>query len=287
MSPGQASKRPQEVKDRRRQADPSFRRCGSRTAPKDPQDAILRLDRRMADYARSGNPYLMKQIPFFEDWRDRIAKQSEPLRVGNALVDPRSGRTIYQPTIGAFSPGAIDAAAETYYQSGKLPPNLGRGVQGPANIAAIIDRAAALHPEDPPENWAQRQQAFNANAAGERTISTRSANFTAAENAAASVIPRVRDASKAVNRGAIPSLNRIIEMAQARNGIRPRDGSVRHCGRIPCRRVYALSSSPTRSPMSTDLHDMAANCWTRHGRKTRSALLLTRWKRKFRPRNRA
>ena len=70
----------------------------------DPQDAILMLDRQMADYARSGNPGLMKHIPFFEDWRDRIAKQSEPLRVGNALVDPRSGRTIYQPTIGAFSP---------------------------------------------------------------------------------------------------------------------------------------------------------------------------------------
>ena len=217
---------------------------------KDPQDAILRLDRRMADYARSGNPYLMKQIPFFEDWRDRIAKQSEPLRVGNALVDPRSGRTIYQPTIGAFSPGAIDAAAETYYQSGKLPPNLGRGVQGPANIAAIIDRAAALHPEDPPENWAQRQQAFNANAAGERTISTRSANFTAAENAAASVIPRVRDASKAVNRAQYPSLNKIIEMAQVGTG----DPAMVQFGIAAesLARVYARALSPTGSPTVTD-----------------------------------
>ena len=69
-------------------------------------------------------------------------------------------------------------------------------MQGPANIAAIIDRAAVLHPDDPPENWAERQQAFNANAAGQRTISTRTANFTAAENAAASIIPRLAEASK-------------------------------------------------------------------------------------------
>jgi Lysozyme like domain len=220
---------------------------------KDPQEAIVRLDQEAARLASSPNPYNRAQVPYIEDYRNRIAEQSAPKWVSpnERLVDPRTGQTLIQPSsIGALSPGAIETAAETYYQSGKLPPNLGRGVQGPANIAAIIDRAAALHPDDPPENWAERQQAFNANAAGERTISTRSANFTAAENAAASVIPRVRDASKAVNRTQYPSLNRIIEMAQVGTG----DPAMVQFGIAAetLARTYARALSPTGSPTVSD-----------------------------------
>jgi hypothetical protein len=162
---------------------------------KDPMEAIQAINQDINRYAKftSGQygEVAREKIHNLEWQRNQILEQSRPkeVRPGETFLDPRTGQTIYQGTTGTLSPAAIDTAAETYYQSGKLPPNLGRGQQGPANIAAIIDRAAALHPDEPPESWAERQQAFNANAAGERTISTRSAAFTAAENAAASVIP--------------------------------------------------------------------------------------------------
>jgi hypothetical protein len=97
---------------------------------KNPQDGILMLDKRIADIARSGNPYLMKQIPAFEDWRDRIAKASAPMEVhpGTSFVDPVTGQTRFQAPAAATArmeamQGRADDVAESI-KTGDQPPVL-------------------------------------------------------------------------------------------------------------------------------------------------------------------
>ena len=90
------------------------------------------------------------------------------MKVGpsDTYVDPRTGKTVYQgPWAGSggmLNGPALDQAAEAYYQTGKPPPNLGRGIQGAAGLNAVITRAAELHPDDPVEDWPERQAKFKA-----------------------------------------------------------------------------------------------------------------------------
>jgi hypothetical protein len=191
----------------------------------DPMAAIQAINQDINRYSRftagQGGEVAIQKIRQLEWQRDQILKQSEPMHLSTyeRLVDPRTGQNLISPsTTGTLTPDAVDRAAHDYDQSGKLPTNLGRGQQGAANISAILDRASELHPDEDPNARAERWQAFNSNVAGERTLSNRSANFTLAENSAASVMPRVIEASKAVDRTQYPSLNRIIEMAKVGTG---------------------------------------------------------------------
>ena len=187
------------------------------------------------------------------------------VRPGQSFVDPRSGQTIYQAPLpgGGLSPAAVDQAAESYYQTGKFPTGLGRGMQGAANIQSIMDRAQDLHPDDPIDNWPARQQAFAANLAGERDVATRSAKFTAAANAASAIMPRVIEASKAVNRTDFPSLNRIIEAGKVGTG----DPAMVQFGIAAesLARAYARALSPLGSPTVSDYEhgrDMLDKAWS-------------------------
>jgi hypothetical protein len=132
----------------------------------DPQQAILAIDREMARL--STNPRNAGQVAALKDYRDRIAESTAPMKVGpsDTYVDPRTGKTVYQgPWAGSggmLNGPALDQAAEAYYQTGKPPPNLGRGIQGAAGLNSVITRAAELHPDDPVENWPERQAKFKA-----------------------------------------------------------------------------------------------------------------------------
>ena len=63
---------------------------------KDPQEAILRLDQEAARLASSPNPYDKAQVALLEDYRNRIAAQSEPVQIGNARFDGWTGKMILQ-----------------------------------------------------------------------------------------------------------------------------------------------------------------------------------------------
>ena len=190
----------------------------------DPQQAILALRRDAARLSRFG-PAANGRINYLERWADSIEKSSAPMRVGAAetYIDPRTRQVLYQgpyAQIGRESGQTLDADAERYLVTGTLPPNMGRGQQGAAQATMIRERATelAIAKGIDPANLPQLQQSFKAQAASKGLIEKRTASLDLAENEASSLIPRVRDASKAVNRSQYPSLNKIIEMAQEGTG---------------------------------------------------------------------
>jgi hypothetical protein len=173
------------------------------------------------------------------------------------LVDPRTGQTLYQGAnargASVLSPEALDAAAENYYQTGKLPPNLGRGMQGSQVMNSIITRATEMHPE---ADWSQRPTAwqdFGAGAAGSRVLATRGANLELAANEASSLIPRVKAASAAVSRSNYPALNSIILAGEQGTG----DPNVVRFGIAVNSLIntYARAIKPTGSPTVSDIND--------------------------------
>ena len=66
------------------------------------------------------------------------------MTAGKTLLDPKTGQPIYQGNQPSLSPDAINAAAERYLETGQLPPNMGRGVQGSATMSAIQNHAAEI-----------------------------------------------------------------------------------------------------------------------------------------------
>lgn len=110
----------------------------------DPQAAILAL---RAEAARlSGNPRAHGQVAELNNWAERIENSIKPVEMGagKTLLDPKTGQPIYQGNQPTLSPDAINAAAERYLETGQLPPNLGRGIQGSATMSAIQNHAAEL-----------------------------------------------------------------------------------------------------------------------------------------------
>lgn len=184
-----------------------------------------------AEAARlSGFPRAQGQVQQLNDWANRIEQSIAPVKLGqyDTYVNPQNpGQVVAQgPGAAALSQGAaagsgtIDADAELYRQTGKLPPNMGRGIQGNVEARRIRERAGELEVAaggDPAE-WPTRWQSFGAQAVGRRILQARATNLTLAENEASSLIPRVREASAKVNRTNYPTLNRLIESAQANQG---------------------------------------------------------------------
>lgn len=110
----------------------------------DPQAAILALK---TEAARLGaNPKAAEQVVALKDWAKRIEDSIKPvaMRSGETLLDPKTGQPIYQGNQPTLSPDAINAAAERYIETGQMPPNMGRGVQGSATMSAIQNHAAEL-----------------------------------------------------------------------------------------------------------------------------------------------
>jgi hypothetical protein len=194
----------------------------------DPMQAVKALRLNAAQLAGDPRRGAKEQASAMDAWADRIEASIKPVSVGSmsTLVDPRTGKPVFQGAGAAAIAGqgadnsTRDADAELYRQTGKLPPNMGRGVQGAAEAQRIRERAVEQEIAEggDPSQWATRWQSFGAQAAGRRVLETRSETLKLAENEATTLIPRVRDISAKVSRTNYPTINALIEAADQGKG---------------------------------------------------------------------
>lgn len=110
----------------------------------DPQAAIMALRTEAARL--SANPKAAGQVNQLTNWAERIEESIKPVSAtaNTVLLDPKTGQPIYSGAQPSMAPDAIQAAAENYLQTGKLPPNMGRGTQGNADRNAILNAVSEL-----------------------------------------------------------------------------------------------------------------------------------------------
>jgi len=195
----------------------------------DPVKAISDLRLEANRLAADPRPNAQAMAQRADAWAGRIEAGLKPVSVGasTTLVDPRTRQPVYQGPAAAAYGGAggetgatLDADANQYRMTGKLPPNMGRGIQGQQQATAIRTRAAEQEVTEggDPNDWPSRWQHFATQAAGLRTLETRAAGLTLAENEASSLIPRVREASARVSRTQYPNINSLILAAKKGTG---------------------------------------------------------------------
>lgn len=194
-----------------------------------PQDAVVLYDREIARMSREiakagGNPASDPQIRLLEAERQRFEAMATPQKVGpyDTYVDPRTGQPVYQgPMANQIQSGAtLDSDAERYRQTGTLPPNMGRGVQGAAQATQIRQRAVQLEQEagGNPADWPSRWQDYRAQGIGKsaeaRTLANREANLKVILRVTDAAVPAALEASEKVSRTGFVPLNRIIQAGQ-------------------------------------------------------------------------
>ena len=144
----------------------------------------------------------------------------EPTPGGSA--DPATVRSLAEAKVppSSMSPQSLEVSADVYRMTGRLPPNMGRGIQGNQEAAIIRNRAAEKEQDagGDPADWADRWQQFGTRATGLRTLETRAAGLTLAENEARALVPRVRELLGTVNRTRFPDLNKLIIAGQTKTG---------------------------------------------------------------------
>ena len=108
------------------------------------QEVLGAIDQRIVQL--SNNPNNAEKICLLEHERERIETAIAPVNVtpSTTRLDPFTGQPLYQGNQPSMSADAVHNAAERYLETGQLPPNLGRGVQGSANSNAIQEQAAEL-----------------------------------------------------------------------------------------------------------------------------------------------
>jgi len=181
-------------------------------------EAVQALRSEEARLSGSPNPANQRLARLAGARADHIEDAMKPRVVAGQVVGPR-GEVIYGAQ-NTLSPDALQAAASGFRQTGKMPPNIGRGLQGNAERVAVQNEAARQEVEaggDPAE-WPQRWQAYGTHAAGLRVLEARAANMTLVESETKTLIPRVREASKKVSRTEYPDLNSIILAAKEKTG---------------------------------------------------------------------
>lgn len=115
---------------------------------------------------------------------------------------------------GLMSEAAVEAGAERYLKTGQLPPNLGRGVQGRADMAAIQNRAAELAKEqgikaaDLPKKW-QEQKAEQV--AIQRFMSGPQGNTIRSLSVVVDHLATMRDLGVELKNGNVQAFNRIAQ----------------------------------------------------------------------------
>ena len=195
----------------------------------DPQEAITALRTEAMRMAMSPNPQNRVQTKYLSEWADQIEAAQKPVTVGQSstVLDPRTGKVLYQgPAAAAYSTGGgetgstLDADAERYRQTGTLPPNMGRGIQGQQQATAIRTRAVEqeVNAGGDPNQWPQRWQEFKAKGTGlsaeARVGATREANLKIILRAADAAVPAAIEQSEKVWRSEFVPLNKIIQRGQ-------------------------------------------------------------------------
>ena len=187
----------------------------------DPQEAILALRREAARL--SANPRAAGQVAELNNWAQRIETSLQPLQVNpnTTLLDPKTMQPIYQGAYSQTTPGiTLDSDAERYRQTGTLPPNMGRGIQGQQQATAIRTRAAEqeVNAGGDPATWPQRWQEFKAQgsamSAGARVGATREANLKLILQVANAAVPAAIEQSEKVGRTNWVPLNKIIQKGE-------------------------------------------------------------------------
>jgi GH24 family phage-related lysozyme (muramidase) len=149
-----------------------------------PVDAIKGLTEDINFLSRNPSPVAKARVKELEYERGQIAKEVEknatsgrPIHIGNdkngdpvfATYDAtkRTFNKVDNPAAGSRGEetgATLDMDASRYLETGTLPPNMGRGVQGAAQATAIRERAAEMAKEQgiDPATLAQRQAQFKA-----------------------------------------------------------------------------------------------------------------------------
>lgn len=194
----------------------------------DPQQAIMALRREAARRAAGGaRPEEIKQL---DGWADRIETSIAPMKLGQSdtIIDPRTQQVLAQGPMakalaggaGGINPATLDADAERYRQTGQLPPNMGRGVQGQAEAAAIRARAvehevaAGGNPSEWPTRWQEYRATGIGLSAGARTQATREKNLDLILKVTDAAIPAALEQSAKVARTGWVPINRIIQKGE-------------------------------------------------------------------------
>lgn len=130
--------------------------------------------------------------------------------------------------------------------------NIGRGAQGPENLARLRKAIVQQNKEDGVSGSEQalRNAEFFGVKAGQRTIGTKGANIEMAATEFNQVLPVVQQASAAVPRTNYPDLNKIIQIGEAKTGD---PNVVKFGGGVNTLiNLYARAISPTGSPTVSD-----------------------------------
>lgn len=197
-------------------------------APGQEQQAIQALRSEAVRIAGDTNPYharqVAEQVKELNAWADKIEASMQPIKIGQSdtFLNPRTGQIVAQgPAAAAFGARGpsqtLDADAERYRQTGTLPPNMGRGVQGQAEAQAIRTRASEMELAEGgnPANWPRRWQEYRAAGVGlsteARTTATRESNLNMILKVTSAAIPAALELSDKVARTGWVPLNKIIQ----------------------------------------------------------------------------
>ncbi|EJN10472.1 hypothetical protein PMI42_06248 [Bradyrhizobium sp. YR681] len=195
----------------------------------DPQAAILALRAEAARLA--ANPRAAGQVAELNNWASRIEESIKPVQAtpNTSLLDPRTGQVLYEgpaaaqlrALTNAESSGSIDADAERYRQTGQLPPNIGKGMQGGAESRAIRQRAAQLEQEagGDPATWPQKWQQFKGQqVAIQRFTSGKQGDTIRSFNVLVHHLGTLSEAAEALKNGDNRLLNRFKQNWAANTG---------------------------------------------------------------------
>jgi Lysozyme like domain len=172
---------------------------------KDPQEAILRLDQEAARLASSPNPYDKAQIALLEDYRNRIAAQSEPVQIGNARFDGWTGKMILQgPSPVTARMEVMQAKADDIaeaIESGDQPPVL-TGLYGMAPLVRSALEKNGFDLSKHQLQWdAAKKQVASLN--GPQQV-----RFVGLANSVVNTINEVNDLAEQMQNSGVPLLNK-------------------------------------------------------------------------------
>jgi hypothetical protein len=267
----------------------------------DPGQAVMAINREIAKL--SANPFAKGQVSALTDWRDKIEESMKPMAVhaGEAMIDPRTGKTIYQSQPDNLqklaaqrfmqeNPNASSADVAKFMQSMRTPQggmldqlslsqmaqqyragdtsvmqNIGRGAQGAQNIVALREEVARQNAEagTSGSDQAMRNAEFIGTKAGERTLGAKQANIEMAATEFKQVLPIVREASLAVSRTNYPDFNKIVQAGEEHTG----DPKIVAFGSgvNTLVNLYARAISPTGNPTVSDkdhARDILNKAWS-------------------------
>ena len=207
------------------------------------------LEERPAMFARAGAPaaapvtptelskYVSERAamlpgdPRIANWDAKIAELSTAPAAQRAITNQHAAernqiartRLVNETATGKFTPDTVDFLAQTYIQTGNIPP-LGMGRAAADLRQKVIERAAIMartpataapgeaapapvSAADAARIIGQNKQAFAGGTAGQRTLGTTLANVTSAATEANNMIPLVEKYAALVNPTDFPLVN--------------------------------------------------------------------------------